>query len=166
MTTSTDDFTVTVDVTGTPDEAFAAIADPRAWWSRDITGDTDRLGGEFEFEVPGIHYSHQRVSTFDPGESVVWDVVDARMTFIADQTEWIGTSIRFDLQPLPGGGTEIRFSHVGLRPQIECYDACSTAWTSYVTTSLRRLVEQGVGLPNQEEAAGDLAGLAERLKKG
>jgi len=160
----TADFTVAVEVDASPAEAFDAVSHPRAWWSRDIIGDADRLGAEFEFEVEGIHYSRQRISEFVPGERVVWDVVEARLTFVADEDEWVGTSIRFDIRPLDGGRSEVRFTHVGLRPDVECYDACSTAWQSFITGSLRRLVETGTGTPNQEES-GEFAEVAGRLRQ-
>ncbi len=159
------DFTVAVQLDADDARAFAAISDPRSWWSRDIAGDTDHLGAEFEFEVDGIHYSRQRISAFVPDELVVWDVTEARLTFIADETEWVGTSIRFDIRPLAGGRSEVRFTHVGLRPDVECYDACSTAWRSYITGSLRRLAEEGVGTPSQEEPSGEFAEIAEQLRR-
>ena len=39
----------------TPEQAFAAITDVRAWWSGTITGPTDELGAVFSYTVPDIH---------------------------------------------------------------------------------------------------------------
>ena len=149
------DLSFTFDVDRTPLEAYAAVTDPRAWWSRTITGDTDRIGGDFEYEVPGVHYSKIRVTELEPGMRVVWRVIDAHMTFIADPTEWNDTEIRFELEPT-ATGTRVRFTHLGLTPEVECYDACNTAWGSYIGTSLRARIADGVGSPNQERAGGRL----------
>jgi len=42
-------------------------------------------------------------------------------------------------------GTEVRFTHRGLTPGLECYDQCSNAWSFLVGTSLRRLITTGQG---------------------
>lgn len=144
-------FSLSIAIDAPADAVFAAVANPRAWWSRDIVGDTDRLGAEFAFEVPGVHRSHQRVSAFEAPRLIAWDVVDAELTFVADPAEWVGTSIRFEISPADERHCALRFTHVGLTPDVECYDACSTAWRSYVTTSIRRLAETGTGAPDQED---------------
>ncbi|WP_161596676.1 hypothetical protein [Chitinophaga vietnamensis] len=47
------------------------------------------------------------------------------------------------------GKTEVRFSHLGLMPASECFDACSNAWTGYINNSLQRLIATGEGLPDK-----------------
>jgi hypothetical protein len=152
---TTSDLTFTFHVDRTPLEAYAAVIDTRSWWSQTITGETDRVGGDFEYEVPGVHYSKIRVVELEPGVRVRWRVVDAHMTFVADPTEWTDTEVLFEFEPTTTG-TRVRFTHFGLTPEVECYDACNTAWGSYVGTSLRGLIEDGVGLPNQERSGGRL----------
>lgn len=142
-------FTTTISVDRAPKEVFDAVADPRAWWSETITGVTDEVGGEFVFEVEGIHYSKIRVTEFVPGERIAWHVLDARLMFIADETEWNDTEIRFDITERDGR-TELRFTHVGLEPDVECYGACANAWTFYIGGSLRGLLADGAGAPNRQ----------------
>ena len=50
-----------------------------------------------------------------------------------------------------GDKTEVRFDHLGLTPEVECYDACSNAWGGYVNSSLRNLITKGRGQPNRKE---------------
>lgn len=147
-------FTTTVTVDRTPAEVFAAVLNTREWWSRGIVGGTAQLGDEFVFEVPGVHRSEITLAEVVPNERVVWHVGETAMTFIAEPGEWTNTEIRFDIAER-ADGTELRFTHVGLVPEFECYDACSTAWTFYATESLRDLITTGVGQPS--EFAGETA---------
>jgi hypothetical protein len=50
-----------------------------------------------------------------------------------------------------GGKTELRFTHVGLAPTIECHGGCSGAWAFYVNESLRSLIATGKGDPARKE---------------
>jgi hypothetical protein len=50
-----------------------------------------------------------------------------------------------------GNKTELRFTHVGLVPAIECYHGCSGAWGFYINDSLRGLITTGEGQLNQKE---------------
>ena len=47
---------------------------------------------------------------------------------------------------LTDGGL-IRFSHVGLLPEHECYEVCAPAWTFFIVDSLRALINSGAGEP-------------------
>jgi hypothetical protein len=140
-------YTTTFTVPNSPAEVSAAVNDPRAWWMTDIVGATAQAGDEFSFEVPGVHYSKLRVTDVVPGELTVWRVVEGKVRFVADQDEWTGTEIRFEISP-SAEGTQVRFTHVGLRPDVECYDACSGAWNLYAGASLRNLLTTGAGQPN------------------
>lgn len=142
------DYTTTVRVPNPPDEVYAAVGDVRGWWGADVEGSTTRVGDVFDYDVEGIHHSRIRVEEAVPGERVVWRVLENRMTFIQDQSEWVGTAIRFDLAAVDGG-TELTFTHVGLVPAYECYDVCLDAWGFYIHTSLTELVRTGVGRPHR-----------------
>jgi hypothetical protein len=148
----TRDFTTTITVDQTPEQAFEAITNVRRWWSGEIDGPTDELGGEFTYRYQDIHSSTQRVTDLVAGKRVVWLVVDSYLKFVDDKREWNGTQVTFDISR-KGGKTEIRFTHAGLNPMQECYGACSNAWTSIIQDSLRNLIATGVGEPFPEETA-------------
>jgi hypothetical protein len=143
-------FTTTITVDQTPEQAFAAINNVRGWWSGDIEGSTHKLGDEFTYRYKDVHYSKQKITELIPGKKVVWLVLDSYLSFVKDKTEWNGTTITFEVSK-KGTKTEIHFTHLGLVPEYECFDACSDAWGSYVRGSLRRLITTGKGQPNQKE---------------
>jgi hypothetical protein len=143
-------FTTAFTVDQTPEETFAAVKNVRGWWSEEIEGRTDKLGAEFEFHYKELHRSTQKITEFVPGEKVVWHVLDSRINFVQDKTEWKGTKVVFEIAR-KDDKTELRFTHVGLVPAIECYGDCSGAWGFYIDESLRGLITTGKGQPNPKE---------------
>lgn len=139
-------FSTTFLVDKTPEEVFWAINNVRGWWGEDVQGSNDKIGDEFTYRVQDIHYSRLRVIDLVSNERVVWLVVDNRMKFVEDQTEWVGTKISFEIVP-KDGHTEVRFAHIGLEAGYECFDVCSTAWSSLMHSSLPSLITTGAGHP-------------------
>jgi hypothetical protein len=148
-------FTAAFTVDKTPDEAFAAINDVRGWWSGDIEGSTDQVGAEWTYRYQDIHYSKQEITELIPGRRVAWHVLDGYLNFTRDTTEWTGTDITFEISK-KGDETEVRFTHVGLVPDVECFDNCSNAWGFYINGSLRSLITTGKGEPNEAEQGRDV----------
>jgi len=134
-------FSTAFSVDQTPEEAFAAINKVRGWWTGKpgVEGSTDKLGDEFTYRYEPHHYSKQKVTELVPGKKVVWLVLDSTLNFVGDKSEWKGTEITFEIART-GEKTEVRFTHVGLVPDHECYGACSNAWGSYINGSLRSLI--------------------------
>jgi hypothetical protein len=130
-----------------PDAVFAAIKDVRRWWSEGIEGRADTVGAEFVHHVAEIHRCKLRVLELVPGQKVVWLVLENHFSFTKDETEWQGTKIVFDIAK-NGTQTELRFTHEGLVPEYECYEACSEGWGMYVGRSLRNLIATSTGQPN------------------
>jgi hypothetical protein len=141
------DYNTILWVDQTPEEAFAAIINVRGWWSEEIEGPTDKLQGEFDYHFQDIHRCKIRVIELIPGQKVVWLVLDNDFNFVEDKSEWKGTSMIFDIAK-KSQHTEIRFRHIGLVPDYECYEVCNKAWSYYIETSLYNLITTGKGGPN------------------
>ena len=139
-------YTTTFTVDKTPKEVFAAINNVRGWWTGEpgIEGSTDKLGDEFTYRYTPHHFSKQKITEFIPGKKIVWLVVESSINFVKDKSEWKGTKITFEIAK-KGDKTELRFTHVGLVPDIECYGACSNAWSSYIKGGLRNLISKSKG---------------------
>lgn len=140
--TRTASYTTAFRVSQSPEAAFAAIINPRAWWSGAFEGDTAALGDVFTYRYQDLHSSTQEVTELVPGRRVAWQVLEADLSFLKDRTEWTGTTITFDIART-GGETEVTFTHIGLKPEVECYDICTDAWTALIQGSLKQLIETG-----------------------
>jgi hypothetical protein len=133
------DFTATISVDQTPDDAYSAILNVGAWWTGSNEGKCDELGDEFIHRDGEAHYCKLRVTELVPGRKVTWLVLDNHFSFVTDQDEWKGTHITFEIATA-GGKTQVRFAHLGLAPEFECFDVCSDAWGSLINESLRALM--------------------------
>ena len=138
----TTDFTTTITVDQSPTQVFDAVNTPQNWWSGNFEGNTKNLNDEFTYRYEDMHYSKQRVVESIPGEKVVWLVTESRLNFIEDKEEWTGTKIIFDITE-KAGKTELKFTHEGIKPEVECYDACSTAWGQLIQQSLFTYITTG-----------------------
>jgi len=136
-------FSTSFTVDQTSQEVFAAINNVRGWWTGEIEGNTDKLGDEFTYRYADIHYSKQKIIESIPAKKVVWHVTDARLNFTQDMAEWKGTDITFDISK-KDDKTEVRFTHIGLVPEFECFNSCSNAWSSILNVGLRDLITRGI----------------------
>ncbi|QDK47074.1 SRPBCC domain-containing protein [Bdellovibrio sp. ZAP7] len=139
--------TITMTFDESPKKVFDAVANVRGWWSEDLKGTSNKLGGKFNYKFKDIHTSTQRVTEFIPNKKIVWKVLDSNLSFLKQKDEWTGTEVIFEISK-KGDKTQLRFTHVGLTPDVECYDACFDGWGYFVKKSLKSLIKTGEGKPN------------------
>jgi len=137
-------FTTTLLVDQTPEEVFDSIRNVRGWWSgyysEEIKGDTEKLNDEFSFRAgDGVHYSKQKLVEVIPNKKVVWLITESDLSFLEKKDEWTGTKVIFDIST-KDNKTQLVFTHDGLNPDIECYNACAPAWSQYLQNKLLPLI--------------------------
>jgi hypothetical protein len=137
-------FSTTILVYQTPKDVFHAINNVRGWWQGEIEGSTDKLNDEFTYRMEGFHFSKQKLVEVIPDKKIMWLVTESKLNFLKDKSEWTGTKISFEISK-QGNETQLRFTHLGLVPEIECYGGCSGAWGDLIQKSLFSLITAGKG---------------------
>ena len=79
---------------------------------------------------------------------MVWHILENDFNFTKDKTEWVNTQVIFDIEEVEDK-TQLTFTHDGLVPEYECYEACNQGWTHYIQSSLKKYISTGIGEPNE-----------------
>jgi hypothetical protein len=77
-------------------------------------------------------------------------VTDCNKPWLKNKKEWKDTRISFEISE-KDNKTQISFTHLGLVPEIECFEVCSNAWSEYIQQSLLSLITTGKGKPSKKE---------------
>src|SRR6476661_1327505 len=104
-----DNYTATILVAQSPEEAFTAIQNFRGWWSEDIEGNTDVLNETFFYHFKDIHLCKIKLIEKEPNRKLVYKVLDNEFSFIDDKSEWVNSKLIFDIT-VEGSKTQITFT--------------------------------------------------------
>ncbi len=123
-------------------EAIATGDGVRSWWSGGQVA--EEVGGTSRMEFGPSGWTELRIDRLIPDREVVWACTGQDIANFDPRDEWVGTTIRFRLDPDGEDRTHLTFTHEGLAG-LGCEDMCSKGWTHYIATSLKGLVERGEG---------------------
>ena len=140
------DYTASLMVNATAQETFKSINSVPEWWSTNFEGRSEKLNDIFTVRF-GEVFVTVKIIELIPGRKIVWHVMDCHKPWLANKKEWNGTKMSWEISE-KDKKTQIRFTHLGLVPEIECFDTCSNAWNQYLQQSLLSLITTGKGQPN------------------
>jgi uncharacterized protein YndB with AHSA1/START domain len=121
-------------------DALTTVDGLAGWWTRDTRGDTE-VGGVLEFRF-GAGGFDMKIVDLDPGQRVLWEVVDG-------PEEWIGTTVAWELKEEDGHAI-VLLGHRDWREPVEFMHHCSTKWAVFLL-SLKSLLETGKGAPDPDD---------------
>ena len=138
------DYNCSITANITANDAFKGICNVSAWWGK-IEGETESLNDVFTYR-PGNTWVNFKITECIAGKKIVWHVTDCFLHWQNDKTEWKNTDVVFDISE-NGNSTQINFTHIGLVPEVECYEGCVKGWDQYFKGSLLKLLTTGKGTP-------------------
>jgi len=130
-------------------EAIEKINRLPAWWTRDFEGSAQKLDDVFTLRF-GDTWVTCRVVDAVADKRLEWEITDCHLPWLADKTEWKNTNLIWEFSA-GQDSTQVDFTHVGLIPEVECYDTCVEGWDFYIKESLFKLLTQNQGLPNARQ---------------
>jgi len=134
----------------TPKAAFQHITHVSEWWSEHIEGNSEKLNDAFTIHFAFGDSFDIKIVEVVPDKKIMWLVTDCNLTWVKDNKEWKGTKICFEIFT-KNNSTHINFTHIGLVPEIECYNGCVNGWNQYIKDSLFKLLTKGKGEPDRKK---------------
>ena len=144
------DYNATITVSQPANEVFKSINSVSKWWTENLEGESENLDDVFTVQFGDDAYVTHKLIDVIPGKKVVWLVTDCYLSWLKDKTEWTNTKMSFEISS-KGNSTEIIFTHIGLVPEVECYDSCVKGWDQYIKGSLFKLIAEGKGEPQKKK---------------
>ena len=129
----------------TPHEAFEYINRVNEWWAKNFEGNSHKINDIFTVRF-GETFATFKISELIPDKKIVWQVTGCHLPWLQDKTEWNGTSIVFYIIAV-GDETQVTMTHIGLVPEVECFEQCEAGWNHFIKESLFRLLTEQAGLP-------------------
>lgn len=147
-TNNVEDYIHEIEVNSTADRIYHTLTQEiPLWWTEWFEGSSSEVENLFTIRFGDQIHKTMRVKELAPNTKVVWWVEDSLIALpdLKNQTEWIGTTIIWEIDEQKGGSL-IKLTHIGLNPDIECYEICSNGWLQFLG-SLKKFLETGEGTP-------------------
>ncbi len=141
----TNDFNSSISAKISAGEAIKRISNVSGWWGITFSGNSEKQNDQFVVKMGSDSCFDFTVAEIIPGKRIVWLITDCYMPWYSDKKEWANTKLIFDLTE-NNGVTELKFTHEGLTPGVECYNDCVPGWTHWIKTSLFSYLTTGEGV--------------------
>ena len=111
------------------------------WWASSATGSGSN-GTTFELSFAGLDEKiTMRVDTAVAPSTVAWTCLNH-----SGLPDWEGTKLVFELSEQSDDSTLLKFRHIGLVPQLDCFEQCRAGWKHFLA-SLKSYAEHSQGTP-------------------
>jgi hypothetical protein len=141
-------YSITANITAK--EAFENISHVPEWWATNFEGNSEKLNNIFTVCF-GETFVTFKIIEVVPEKRIVWQVIDCYLHWLKDKKEWKDSKISWDIST-KNNLTQIAMTHIGLVPEIACYNECKKGWDFFVGESLLKLLTEHKGLPDTSKS--------------
>ncbi len=143
------DYTATIDCTVSQNQAYQAITQEMSEWWTPMSRMFLAPGDQAKTNFGGESYWIFEAITLDQPTLAELSCIESHMVAdgVKDPKEWLGTTLKFELSTVENK-TRIRFTHIGLNKNMECFDICKNGWDHFLLGSLTEYLNGRNGQPN------------------
>jgi hypothetical protein len=142
------DFTANLIIHSTGSKIYDSLTNfLHKWWTEMFEGSAHEIGDIFTIRFGSEIHKTMKVEELILNQSVTWLVVDACIDLpeLDNKKEWIDTRIIWTIST-SASETTLKLTHIGLTPEVQCYDLCKNGWQSFLY-SLKKYLNTGIGVP-------------------
>jgi len=143
---NTNDYHNSISANSTPKEAFDKISQVSKWWAAHVEGNSQKLNDVFTVSFGDTTVTFT-ITEVIAEKKIVWEVTDCYLSWLEDKKEWKGTKIVWKIST-ENDKTNVDMTHVGLTPEVACFNDCKVGWDQYIKKSLFKFLEENKGLPD------------------
>jgi hypothetical protein len=146
-----ENYHISITVKADAKKAVNSICNVADWWTSNIEGNSKNLNDVFTIHF-GETFVTFKITELIPERKIVWAVTDCNLHWLNDKKEWNNTKVEWQISA-SDGSSNITMIHDGLIPAAECYENCEKGWNFFTGESLKKLINEGQGMPETPKAA-------------
>lgn len=133
-------------------EVYDALTHGYSQWWTPCEGAFNKPGDRITFKFPPqVSYWTFEATKLDPEQTVELECVEAHHIILdkpeASKTEWLGSRLLFRIETA-GNKVRVHLTHLGLSPELDCYEVCEAGWDHFFLHSLEKYLNTGKGAPH------------------
>ncbi|MBT2968437.1 MAG: SRPBCC domain-containing protein [Candidatus Thiodiazotropha sp. (ex Ctena orbiculata)] len=131
------------------DRAYRAITQEMSAWWTPMSNRFSNIGDRAKTDFGGPSYWVFEAVTLNSPHVIELLCCESNMVSdsLADPEEWLGTILKFEITEQDEVCT-VALTHIGLTPEMACYEICKTGWDHYIAGSLKQHLDGLGGRPN------------------
>lgn len=135
---------------GSSELAFDAIAKEMSKWWTKMSGQFLSIGDKAKTDFGMESYWVFEAVTLDSPHLIELKCCEANHIHsdgsVDMKEEWLNSVLKFEISN-DGKISEVLFTHIGLHPELKCYDVCKAGWDHYFLKSLKDFLSGGKAVP-------------------
>ena len=146
-------YTASITSAASTEETYKAITENMSDWWTSMSAKFVKVGDQAKTDFGVESYWVFEAKTLSPNVLIELKCVDSHMIgdFVDDPQEWCTTTLRFDIEKEDTGDSKVTLTHVGLTPEMQCWEVCKKGRDHYILGSLKDYLDGKGGKPNSNE---------------